>query len=105
VAVRRYAAAYLSNGTAKIEILGGFPAEPATPVDSLDGSLGAERYHHVCMNVADVGATLAELRTRGVEVLGDAIDLVAIDRRLGFFQGQQREHSGAGRSAVALGDR
>ena len=78
--------AYLSNGTAKIEILGGFPAEPATPVDSLDGSLGAEKYHHVCMNVADVDATLAELRTRGVEVLGDAIDLVAIDRRLGFFK-------------------
>lgn len=78
--------AYLSNGTAKIEILGGVPAEPATPVDSLEGSLGAEKYHHVSMNVADVDATLAELRTRGVEVLGDAIDLVAIDRRLGFFK-------------------
>ena len=34
----------------------------------------------------DVDATLAELRSRGVEVLGDAIDLNAIDRRLGFFK-------------------
>jgi hypothetical protein len=31
-------------------------------------------------------ATLVELRSRGVEVLGDAIDLEAIDRRLGFFK-------------------
>ena len=63
---------YLSNGTATI--------------DSLDDSFGVEEYHHFCLNVADVDATLAELRSRGVEVLGDAIDLQAIDRRLGFLK-------------------
>jgi len=56
------------------------------PIDSLDDSFAVEEYHHFCLNVGDVDATLAELRSRGVEVLGDAIDLEAIDRRLGFFK-------------------
>ena len=83
---RRLLFAYLSNGTAKIEILGGSAAEPHARIDSLDDSFGVEEYHHFCLNVADVDATLAELRSRGVEVLGDAIDLEAIGRRLGFFK-------------------
>ena len=36
--------------------------------------------------MATVDATVAELRSRGVEVLGDAIDLEAINRRLGFLK-------------------
>jgi len=78
--------AYLSNGSAKIEILGGSDATAHPIVDSLDGSFGTEEYHHFCVNVDDVDETLAELRERGVEVLGDAIDLEAINRRLGFFK-------------------
>ena len=35
---------------------------------------------------ADVDATLAELSGRGVEVLGEPIDLEAIGRRLGFLK-------------------
>ena len=35
--------AYLSNGTAKIEILGGSTAEPHATLDSLDGTFGAGR--------------------------------------------------------------
>jgi catechol 2,3-dioxygenase-like lactoylglutathione lyase family enzyme len=78
--------AYLRNGTAKIEILGGSSADAHPAVNSLDDSFGVEEYHHFCLNVADVDATLAELRSRGVEILGDAIDLEAIGRRLGFFK-------------------
>ena len=78
--------AYLSNGTAKIEILGGSAAEPHARIDSLDDTFGVEQYHHLCLRVADVDATLAELRSRGVEVLGHAFDLEVIDRRLGFFK-------------------
>jgi catechol 2,3-dioxygenase-like lactoylglutathione lyase family enzyme len=78
--------AYLSNGSAKIEILGGSAAEPHAPVDTLEDSFGVEEYHHFCVNVADVDATLVELRARDVEVLGDAIDLDAIGRRLGFLK-------------------
>src|ERR1700742_3424745 len=78
--------AYLANGSAKIEILGGSAAEPQAPVASLGDSFGIEEYHHFCVNVADVDATLAELRGRGVETLGEAIDLEAIDRRLGFVK-------------------
>ena len=78
--------AYLSNGSAKVEILGGSAAEPHPPVDSLEDSFGREEYHHFCVDVVDVDATLAELRGRGVEVLGEAIDLEAIGRRLGFLK-------------------
>jgi catechol 2,3-dioxygenase-like lactoylglutathione lyase family enzyme len=78
--------AYLSNGSAKIEILGGSAAEPHAPADTLEDSFGVEEYHHFCVNVADVDATLVELRSRDVEVLGDAIDLDAIGRRLGFLK-------------------
>jgi hypothetical protein len=46
--------AYLSNGTAKIEILGGSTAERHATIDSLEDSLGVEEYHHFCLNVADV---------------------------------------------------
>jgi len=78
--------AYLSNGSAKVEILGGSAAEPHPPVDSLEDSFGIEEYHHFRVDVVDVDATLAELRGRGVEVLGEAIDLEAIGRRLGFLK-------------------
>jgi lactoylglutathione lyase/glyoxylase I family protein len=78
--------AYLSNGTAKIEILGGSTAASHATINSVEDSLGVEGYHHLCLNVADVDATLAELRSRGVEILGDAFDLDAIHRRLGFFK-------------------
>jgi catechol 2,3-dioxygenase-like lactoylglutathione lyase family enzyme len=78
--------AYLTNGTAKIEILGGSAAEPGATVDSLDDSFGVEGYHHIGLNVADVDATLAELRSRGVEVFGDAIDIEAIGRRVGLIK-------------------
>ena len=78
--------AYLSNGTAKIEILGGSTAKPHATIDSLADSFDVEEYHHFCLNVSDVDATLAELRSRGVDVLGDAVDLEAIGRRLGFFK-------------------
>ena len=78
--------AYLSNGSAKVEILGGSTAQSQAPVDSLEDSFGTEEYHHFCVDVPDVDATLAELRGRGVEVLGEAIDLEAIGRRLGFLK-------------------
>jgi hypothetical protein len=45
--------AYLSNGTAKTEILGGSTAERHATIGSLDDSLGVEEFHHFCLNVAD----------------------------------------------------
>jgi lactoylglutathione lyase/glyoxylase I family protein len=78
--------AYLSNRNVKIEILGGSTAEPHATINSLEETFGVEQYHHVCLNVADVDATIAELRARGVEVLGEPFDLEAIGRRLGFLK-------------------
>jgi glyoxylase I family protein len=68
-----------------IEILAG--GTPAARPDhaSLDESLNEAGYHHFCLNVQSVDETLAELRRRGVAIVGEPFDLEAIGRRLAFF--------------------
>jgi lactoylglutathione lyase/glyoxylase I family protein len=68
-----------------LEILGGADPTPKIVFDDLADSLGVAGYHHFCMNVDSVDETLAELRRRGVTVVGESFDLPAISRRLGFF--------------------
>lgn len=68
-----------------LEILGGGGPTPKMVFDDLAESLGVAGYHHFCMNVDSVDATLAVLRRRGVTVIGEPSDLPAISRRLGFF--------------------
>ena len=86
MALRRHAARLPQQRLRQGRGPGGSAAEPHEAIDSLDDSFGVEEYHHFCVNVADVDATLAELRARDVEILGDAIDLEAIGRRLGFLK-------------------
>jgi predicted enzyme related to lactoylglutathione lyase len=78
--------AYMSNGTAKIEILGGSQAEAQPPVDDLATSFGTEGLHHYCLAVDDVDVTIAELARRGVSILGEPFEVEAIGRRLAFFE-------------------
>lgn len=80
--------AYLSNGSAKVELLAGDGPTPHGSVDTLDATFGQEEIHHFCVAVDDVDATLAELRDRGVNVLGASIVVEEIGRRLGFFTDQ-----------------
>jgi glyoxylase I family protein len=68
-----------------LEILGGADPTPKIVFDDLADSLIVAGYHHFCMNVDSVDETLAELRRRGVTVVGESFDLPAISRRLGFF--------------------
>src|SRR5262249_10269714 len=70
-----------------IEVLGGGDAPPTEvrPYTDLGDSLKYRGYHHVCLNVTSVDATLAELRSRGVTIVTEPFVLPAISRRLPFF--------------------
>ncbi|UPG92787.1 VOC family protein [Luteibacter aegosomatissinici] len=70
-----------------IEILGGDEASlRETPQFAGFGrSLANPGYHHFCLNVASVDATIAELRARGVDIIVQPFVVEAIDRRIAFF--------------------
>jgi glyoxylase I family protein len=80
--------AYLAPATDNafmVEILGG--GSPILEPDhgDLADSLDVAGYHHFCLVVDSVDDTLAELRRRGVTILGEPFELEAIGRRLAFF--------------------
>jgi len=70
-----------------IEILGG--GEPAPQevrgYTDLGDSLSYAGYHHFCLNVTSVEATVDELRARGVTIVTDPFEVPAISRKLAFF--------------------
>lgn len=70
-----------------IEILGdGSPPPAARPAYSdLGDSLRQAGYHHVCLQVDSVDATVAELRRRGVTIVTEPFVLPVIQRKLAFF--------------------
>jgi lactoylglutathione lyase/glyoxylase I family protein len=78
--------AYLSRGTAKIELLAGAGPAPQERFAQLDASFGSERLHHICLAVDDLDAVLAELAERDVEPLGEPFVVEEIARRLAFLQ-------------------
>jgi glyoxylase I family protein len=70
-----------------IELLAG--GEPL-PIDApaytgLGDSLRYAGYHHFCINVSDMEATVAELRNRGITIVTEPFTLDAINRKLAFF--------------------
>jgi lactoylglutathione lyase/glyoxylase I family protein len=81
--------AYLApptDDTFHVEILGnGSSPTPKTEYAGVDDSLQDAGYHHVCLTVDNVDEALAELRRRGVTILGEPFDLEAIGRRLAFL--------------------
>ena len=54
--------AYLSNGTAKVEVLGGATAEPQPDPVTLEPTFQHEGLNHFCLAIEDFDGTLAELR-------------------------------------------
>ncbi|MFC7376974.1 VOC family protein [Brevundimonas sp. GCM10030266] len=70
-----------------VEVLGG--GEPAPievrPYTDLGDSLKYRGYHHFCLNVASVDATVEALRARGVTIVTEPFVLEAISRKLAFF--------------------
>ena len=78
--------AYLSNGTAKLELLGGAAPAAQEHVTALDATFGAERLHHFCLAVDDLDAIVAELAQREVPLLGEPFVVEEIGRRLAFLE-------------------
>lgn len=69
-----------------IEILaGGKLSEPIVHND-LGKSLETAGFHHICMDVSNVDKIVAELKKRGVTIVGETFYLPAINRKLAFFQ-------------------
>ena len=76
--------AFLTHGDAKLELLGGGATESSPVVTDLADSLNPARLHHFCIAVDDLDATLEELRTRGVSILGEPFDVPPIGQRVAF---------------------
>ena len=74
--------AYLSNGTAWVEVLGGATAEPQPDPTSLEPTFRHEGLNHFCLAIEDFDDTLAELRARGVEFVGEPFVVEEINRDL-----------------------
>jgi lactoylglutathione lyase/glyoxylase I family protein len=70
-----------------VELLGdGEPKPIPKPVyNDLGDSLRLAGYHHFCLNVADMDATVAELHRRGVTIVTEPFELPVIQRRLAFI--------------------
>lgn len=69
-----------------LEILAG-PGGQAQPVfPEVDASLAVNGYNHVCLSVASVDDTLAELVRRGVDVVNRPFEIDDISARLAFFR-------------------
>ena len=65
-----------------VELLGGGDPAPsdAPSYRDLGESLSHAGYHHFCISVADIEATVAELKTRGVAIVTEPFQLDAISR-------------------------
>lgn len=70
-----------------VELLGdGEPKPIPKPVyTDLGDSLRLAGYHHFCLNVTDMDATVAEMRRRGVTIVTEPFELPVIRRRLAFI--------------------
>jgi glyoxylase I family protein len=80
--------AYLAlpnNNGFHVEILGGDQPDMPAVYTTVDDGPQAAGYYHVCMRVDSVDAALAELKRRGVTLIGEPFDLEAISSRWGFF--------------------
>jgi catechol 2,3-dioxygenase-like lactoylglutathione lyase family enzyme len=70
-----------------VELLGDGdpPPSDAPGYSDLGESLSHAGYHHFCISVANIGATMAELKARGVVIVTGPFQLDAISRTLAFF--------------------
>jgi catechol 2,3-dioxygenase-like lactoylglutathione lyase family enzyme len=77
--------AFLTHEDVKLEILGGATTNETPAITDIVASLNPARLHHLCIAVADLQATLEELRSRDVNVIGEPFDVAAIGQRVAFI--------------------
>ncbi|MEA5403191.1 VOC family protein [Arcicella sp. DC2W] len=68
-----------------VEILAEGKLEAQKNYTDLGESLSKPGYHHICMHVKNLDATLAELKKRGVTTVGEPFYLETITRKLAFI--------------------
>ena len=68
------------------DLLGGAAAEPQPDPTSLEPTFRHEGPNHFCVAINDFDGTLAELRARGVEFVGEPFVVEAINRKLAFIK-------------------
>jgi len=68
-----------------VELLAGGNPEAAANYTDLNESLHPSGYHHFCIDTPSVDEALAELKRRGVTIVGEPFNLAAIGKRLAFI--------------------
>lgn len=68
-----------------VEILAGGKLKPQPTYKDLAESLEAPGLHHICIHVKNIEKTVAELKKRGVTMVGDIFYLEDITRKLAFI--------------------
>jgi glyoxylase I family protein len=69
-----------------LEILAGPGAAERPIAADLNESLNFSGFNHVCIAVDSLDKTLADLRDRGVEIVGEPFEVEAVSARLAFFR-------------------
>jgi catechol 2,3-dioxygenase-like lactoylglutathione lyase family enzyme len=69
-----------------LELLAGPVRFPQPVLDDLGVSLEYGGYQHFCLHVASVDEARAELKARGVDLIGEPFEIEDISRRLAFFR-------------------
>lgn len=72
------------DSSVHVEIIGGNSPEPNPVFGTLEETLEYGGYHHVSIDIENLDAAIAELRRRGVPVVGEPFVLPAVRRRVAF---------------------
>ena len=73
------------DGSLHVEIVGGNSPEPNPEFGTVEETHEYSGYHHVSILVESLDAALAELRRRGVRLVGDPFMIRAVRRRVAFI--------------------
>lgn len=77
--------ALAANDGLCLELLAGPGVAPRPPGQTLQATLGAPGWHHLCLRVENLDATIAELRRRDVAILAEPFPAPAWNARIAFF--------------------
>lgn len=75
----------LADDAFLVELVGGDAPAPRPGYADLTGSFREAGYHHLSLRVESVDDTLAEMRRRGVTVVGEPSEVPSIRRCFGFL--------------------